>query len=193
MNTQANAKASVSRCHPGLQETFDQHDGDHHDGNDDLGKIGGLEYADRAPAVTTPAPLAYSGVEPFDDHLAWGESGQKDHQGANDDSLRIMADRVRARAVRRAGELLKQLNSTRARTDLDLVVVAKPFGHDDRNEVYQCAQEIRSRPTDKRGPAGTLRSARPGSPCDENLRWLISHTPGRAGCACREPCARVCR
>jgi hypothetical protein len=113
MNTQANAKASVSRCHPGLQETFDQHDGDHHDGNDDLGKIGGLEYADRAPAVTTPAPLAYPGVEPFDDHLAWGESGQQDHQGANDDSHRIMADRVRARAVRRAGELLKQLNSTR--------------------------------------------------------------------------------
>jgi hypothetical protein len=132
MNSQANAKASVSRCHPGLQETFDQHDGDHHDGNDDLGPIGGLEYADRAPAVTTPAPLAYPGVEPFDDHLAWGESGQQDHQGANDDSLRIMADRVRARAVRRAGELLKQLNSTRARTDLDLVVVAKPCGHDDR-------------------------------------------------------------
>jgi hypothetical protein len=50
-----------------------------------LGPLGGLEYADRAPAVTTPAPLAYPGVEqPFDDHLAWGESGQQDHQGAND-------------------------------------------------------------------------------------------------------------
>jgi hypothetical protein len=65
---------------------------------------------------------------------------------ADDDSLR-MAHRIRARAVRRSGELLKQFNNTRARTDLNLVVVAKPFGHDDRKEVYQCAQEIRSRPT----------------------------------------------
>ena len=61
---------------------------------------------------------------------------------ADDDSLRIMAHRIQTRAVRRTGELLKQFNNTRARTDLNLVVVAKPFGHDDRN-----AQEIRSRPT----------------------------------------------
>ena len=66
---------------------------------------------------------------------------------ADDDSLRIMAHRIQTRAVRRTGELLKQFNNTRARTDLNLVVVAKPFGHADRKEVHQCAQEIRSRPT----------------------------------------------
>lgn len=38
---------------------------------------------------------------------------------ADHDGLRIMADRIRARAVRRTGELLKQFNNTRARTDLD--------------------------------------------------------------------------
>ena len=84
MNTQANAEASVSRYHPGLRETFDHHDRDHHDGNDDLGPLGGLEYDDRAPAVTMPAPLANPGVEPFNDHLVQGESGQQNHQGANE-------------------------------------------------------------------------------------------------------------
>jgi hypothetical protein len=81
MNTQAKAKASVTMCHLGLQETFD-----HHDGNDDLGPLGGLEIDDRAPAVTMPAPVAYRGVELFDHHLVWGETGawHQDHQSPND-------------------------------------------------------------------------------------------------------------
>ena len=37
---------------------------------------------------------------------------------ADDDSMRKMADRIQARAVRRCGELLKQHKSPGARTDL---------------------------------------------------------------------------
>jgi hypothetical protein len=79
MNTQANAKASVTRCHHGLQETFD-----HHHGSDDLGPLGGLEFDGGAPAVTMPAPVADRGVELFDHH--WGESGasHQDRQSPND-------------------------------------------------------------------------------------------------------------
>jgi hypothetical protein len=79
MNTEANAEASARTCHPGL-ETFDLHDG-----NDDLGPLGGLEYDDRAPAATMPAPVAYSGMELFDHDLVWGESGawHQDDQSPN--------------------------------------------------------------------------------------------------------------
>ena len=79
MNTEANAKASARGCHLGPQETFDRHDG-----NDDLGPLGGLEYDDGAPAVTTPAPVA-PGVELFDHHLVWGEPGahHQHHQSPN--------------------------------------------------------------------------------------------------------------
>jgi hypothetical protein len=81
MNTQANAKASVAMCHLGLQERFD-----HHDGHDDLGPLGGLEFDDRGPAVTMPAPVAYRGAELFDHHLVWGETGawHQDQQSPND-------------------------------------------------------------------------------------------------------------
>jgi hypothetical protein len=68
MNTQANAKASVGRCHLGPPEAFDRHNS-----NDDLGRLGDLD--DRASAVTTPAAVACLGVEPFDHHLVWGERG----------------------------------------------------------------------------------------------------------------------
>jgi len=81
MNTEANAKASARGCHLSPQETFDRHDG-----NDDLGPLGGLEYDDGAPAVTTPALVAYRGVELFDHHPVWGERGawHQDHQSPND-------------------------------------------------------------------------------------------------------------
>ena len=70
MNTQANAKASVRKCHPGRQETFDRHDG-----NDDLGPLGGWDYDDRAPAATMPAPVAYRGMDLFHHHHLWDERG----------------------------------------------------------------------------------------------------------------------
>src|SRR5215475_6397823 len=78
MNREGNARASISRCHTGL-ETFGRHDG-----NDDLGPLGRLAHDDRMPAVTMPAPVALRGVEPFDDHLLWSESGPQDHQSLND-------------------------------------------------------------------------------------------------------------
>jgi hypothetical protein len=80
MNTQANAKASVTMCHSGLRETFD-----HHGGND-LGPLRGLEFDDRAPAVAMPAPIAYRDAELFNHHLVWGETGalHQDHQSPSD-------------------------------------------------------------------------------------------------------------
>jgi hypothetical protein len=82
MNPQANAKASARGCHLGPQETFDRHDG-----NDDLGPLGGLEYDDGAPAVTTPAPVAYPGVELFDHHLVWGDPGAHQQHDQSPDGL----------------------------------------------------------------------------------------------------------
>jgi hypothetical protein len=81
MNTQANAKASIAMCHRGLQETLD-----HHDGHDDLGPLRGLEFDDRGPAITMPAPVAYRGMELFDHHLVRGETGgwHQDHQSPDD-------------------------------------------------------------------------------------------------------------
>ena len=86
MNTEANAKASARGCHLGPQETFDRHDG-----NDDLGPLGGLEYDDGAPAVTTPVPVAYPAVELFDHHLAWGEPGAwHQHDQSPNDLLAVI-------------------------------------------------------------------------------------------------------
>jgi hypothetical protein len=82
MNTEANAKASARGCHLGPQETFDRHDG-----NDDPGRLGGLEHADRASAVTTPAPVAYPRVELFDHHLVWGEPGAHHQHDQSPDGL----------------------------------------------------------------------------------------------------------
>ena len=70
MNTEANAKAFARGCHLGPQETFDRHDG-----NDDLGPLGGWDYDDRAPAATMPAPVAYRGMDLFHHHHLWDERG----------------------------------------------------------------------------------------------------------------------
>jgi hypothetical protein len=86
MNTEANAKTSARGCHLGPQETFDRHDG-----NDDLGPLVGLEYDDRAPAVTTPAPVAYPAVGLFDHHRAWGEPGTwHQHDQSPNDLLAVI-------------------------------------------------------------------------------------------------------
>jgi hypothetical protein len=85
MNTEANAKAFARGGHLGPQETFDRHDG-----NDDLGPLGGLEYDDGAPAVTTPAPVACPGVELFDHHLVWGERGHHQHDQSPDSLLAVI-------------------------------------------------------------------------------------------------------
>jgi hypothetical protein len=86
MNTEANAKASVRGCHHGPQETFDRHDG-----NDGPGPLVGLEYDDRAPAVTTPAPVAYPAVGLFDHHLARGEPGAwHQHDQSPNDLLAVI-------------------------------------------------------------------------------------------------------
>jgi hypothetical protein len=86
MNTEANAQASARGCHLGPQETFDRHDG-----NDDLGPLGGLEYDDSARAVTTPAPVASPGVELFDHHLVWGEPGAwRQHDQSPDGLLAVI-------------------------------------------------------------------------------------------------------
>ena len=82
MNTQANAKASVSKCHPGQQETFD-----HDDGNDDLGPLGGWDYDDRAPAVTMPAPVAYRGMDLSDHHDVWEARGGEHQYHQSPDGL----------------------------------------------------------------------------------------------------------
>lgn len=83
MNTEASARG----CHLGPQETFDRHDG-----NDDPGPLGGLEYDDGAPAVTTPAPVAYPGVELFDHHLVWGEKpgAHQQHDQSPDGLLAVI-------------------------------------------------------------------------------------------------------
>jgi hypothetical protein len=86
MNSQANAKASVHKCHPGQQETFD-----HDDGNDGLGPLGGWDYDDRAPAVTMPAPVAYRGMDLFDHHHVWDERGDgHPHHQSPDDLLAVI-------------------------------------------------------------------------------------------------------
>ena len=79
MKTQASTKASVTMCHLGLQDWFH-----HHDGSDDLGPLGGLEFDDRGPAVTMPAPVTYRSVELFDHHLVQGDGWHQDQESPSD-------------------------------------------------------------------------------------------------------------
>lgn len=73
----------------------------------------------RLPATYEQAKLALASCERIDECWEWANKAEalaSYAKMADDDSLRILADRIQARAVRRMGELLKQFDgSTRNR------------------------------------------------------------------------------
>lgn len=76
----------------------------------------------RLPATYEQAKIALASCERIDECKDWADKAEalaSYAKMADDDSLRQLADRIQARAVRRMGELLKTFNNERARTDLD--------------------------------------------------------------------------
>jgi hypothetical protein len=78
--------------------------------------------AARLPATYEAAQRAIAECDRIDECKNWADRAQalaSYARQANDDSLRVMAVRIQARALRRAGELLKQIPpAPGARTDL---------------------------------------------------------------------------
>ena len=73
------------------------------------------------PATYAEARVALANCARIDECADWGnraEAMASYAKMAQDDSLRKMADRIQARAIRRCGELLGQYNAPGARTDL---------------------------------------------------------------------------
>lgn len=76
----------------------------------------------RLPAAYENAKAALASCASIDECQDWANKAEalaSYARMADDDTLRKLADRIQARAVRRCGELLKTFNNERARTDLD--------------------------------------------------------------------------
>lgn len=74
----------------------------------------------RLPQTYEAAKQALAKCESIDECQTWADRAEalaSYAKQADDDSLRRLADRIQARAVRRAGELLKTFSSPGARTD----------------------------------------------------------------------------
>jgi hypothetical protein len=68
----------------------------------------------RLPATYEQAKLALASCERIDECSTWANKAEvlaSYAKMADDDSLRVMADRIQARAVRRMGELLKEFDA----------------------------------------------------------------------------------
>lgn len=76
----------------------------------------------RLPVSYEAAKNALSNCVTLDECQDWANKAEalaSYAKQADDDTLRKLADRIQARAVRRCGELLKTFSNQRARTDLD--------------------------------------------------------------------------
>lgn len=76
----------------------------------------------RLPMSYESAKTALANCASIDECQDWANKAEalaSYARQADDDTLRKLADRIQARAVRRCGELLKTFNNERARTDLD--------------------------------------------------------------------------
>jgi hypothetical protein len=74
------------------------------------------------PATYEQAKIALAACERIDECWEWANKAEalaSYAKMADDDTLRKLADRIQARAVSRMGELLKEFNNERARTDLN--------------------------------------------------------------------------